>query len=223
MKTVKHIIYASVAVATAVVLSLSVRAQDPPNLLVDGNFQAEGAANAFDQPNPIPLPSGISGGWAGWTCNLTSTYAPPSSGYSVYVWENTWDPEGVYQILPATAGYTYTLSALALDTKTPDWTTPVILQLNFYDPTGTDELASTGNWEAGPSQVNTWQQVGATTATAPAGTALVEAYVMYMDSDSGAQGMYFGNVSLTAVPEPSTIALVACGLLGMLVIRRRQA
>ena len=220
MKIGKYIIYGAVAVATAVVLGQSVQAQ---NLLVDGNFQAEGAANAFDQPNPIPIPGGIGHGWAGWTCNLTSVYAPPGSGFSVFVWENTWSPEGVYQILPATAAYTYTLSAWAMDTKTPDWATPVILQLNFYNPTGTTELGSYGNWEAGPSQVNTWQQLPATTATAPAGTGLVEAYVMYMDSDSGAQGMYFGNVSLTAVPEPSTITLVACGLLGALVIRRRHA
>ena len=221
MKIVKHIIYGAVAVATAVVLGQSVQAQ---NLLVDGNFQAEGAANAFDQSNPIPLPSGISGGWAGWTCSLTPVIYPLTGcSFSVFVWENTWDPEGVYQILPATACYTYTLDAWALDTKTPDWATPNILQLNFYDSTGTDELGSYGNWQAGPSNVNTWQQLQATTASAPAGTALVEAYVMYMDSDSGAQGMYFGNASLTAVPEPSTIALVVCGLLGALVIRRRMA
>ena len=62
MKTVKHIIYGSVAMATAVALSLSVQAQAPPNLLVDGNFQAEGTANGFDQQNPIPVPGGIGGG-----------------------------------------------------------------------------------------------------------------------------------------------------------------
>jgi hypothetical protein len=32
-----------------------------------------------------------------------------------------------------------------------------------------------------------------------------------------------GNVVITAVPEPSTIGLVVCGLLGAFVIRRRKA
>jgi len=222
MKIGKHIIYGAVAVAAAVALSLSVQAQ---NLLVDPNFSIAGAANAFEQPNPIPIPAGISGGWGNWASGL-APFGPNGNPYSVLMWENTWNPSGVYQILPATAGLTYTLDAWAAWTANADWATPALMQLNFYDPTGTDELASFGSFEAGPSAIGVWQPLAPTVATAPAGTGLVEVYLMYMDSDSGAggaQGMYYGQASLTAVPEPSTIALVACGLLGMLVIRRRKA
>jgi len=220
-RSIVKIVCGSVVVATAVAMGLSAQAQ---NLLVDPTLYTVGVSG-WEEPNPIPLPSGIGGGWAVFNGYSTFAYAPPGCSFSAFFWENTWNPGGIYQILPAVAGDTYTLNAQWMDTANADWATPVIMQLNFYDPTGTDQLASYGNWEAGPGTVGVWSTPagGATVATAPAGTGLVEVYLMYMDSDSGAQGMYVGNASLTAVPEPSTIALVVCGLLGALVIRRRMA
>jgi hypothetical protein len=217
MKIVKQMFYVSVATATAVALSLSAQAQ---NLLVDPGFEAEGAANAWDQLNPIPIPAGVNGGWAQFGASLSFAYAH-SGTYSAEIWDNSWSPQGVYQLVPAIPGDTYNLSAWYLCTATSGYATPALVQETFYDASG-DNLGAYGPW-LGEGTPGTWVQSPVVSEVAPANTAYIGAYLMYMDNNGANGGLYYDDAVLTQVPEPSTIALVACGLLGALVIRRRMA
>jgi hypothetical protein len=185
------------------------------NLLVDPSF--EGAA--FGQPNPIPVPGGAGGGWAAFSGNLT-TAAAHSGSQSVALWDNSWNPSGVYQIVNATAGTSYTAGAWFENTGAASgWGTPFLINMEFHDAAGAQvgTTASTG-WSA--EVLNQWESLS-TTGTAPAGTAYAYVYFMAMNSTTTGAAFSVDDASLVAAPEPSTLALLALGSLGAVIRRRR--
>jgi hypothetical protein len=190
-------------------LALNTQAQ---NLLVDPTF----TETSFDQPNPIPIPGGVNGGWAGFGATLTGAN-------SVNLADNTWNPSGVYQILTATPGADYTASAWFNNTGAPTgagWGTPYIINVNFDDITGTEigTGISTG-WT--PETLNVPEQL-TISGIAPAGTAYVLVYLMAMDNGANGTDYSVANASLTTVPEPTTLALLGLGVVGGMIWRRRQ-
>jgi hypothetical protein len=100
---------------------------------------------------------------------------------------------------------------------------PVDFQLSFLGPTGTlgDLGGGVGGWNTTPGTA-TWGY-NSVSATAPAGTAYIEVYTMFMDNaQTAAENVYFDNMSLTVVPEPSSLALLGLGVMSTLIWRRRQ-
>jgi len=189
-------------------LALSVyTAQAQPNLLVNGSFESASQFTA----NPIGL-SGVDQGWAnffGPNGSVQSSAYALDGIYSLAVTEGgaSWNPAGTYQIVSgATPGSTYTLSVSVLAPAAltdPNWSTPIDVQLQFFDSTLNNNLGTTETGWSAIGAVGTWKQY-TVTATAPAGAVYVSPYLMMMQSgaQSPADTLYFDNASLT-VPEPS--------------------
>lgn len=167
------------------------------------------------------------------------TYAH-SGSWSLYTPDNGggYSVPGSYQVFAASPGQMFTLSGYVYtpNTLVANDNDFAILQLSFYtgsppsnygvgangpavgvnvgDPSGGGGIAlAPGVW--------TFASV---TATAPAGTGSVGAYLLDINADKNAD-FYFDDMSLTAtpVPEPACLSLAGLGLLGFLgrFIRRR--
>jgi hypothetical protein len=219
--TFMRIILRTIVSATclASVLALTDSTAQAVNVLVDPSFEAGGFPQ---QPNPIVV-GGVGGGWAQFGASVT-TVAAQSGTHSAVIADNGWNPQGLYQLLPASPGQNFDLSAyyMSSNPSVSTYATPALVQISFFDSTLTGiPGAAFGNWLA-LGAANTWVKSPDVIATAPAGTAYVGAYLMMMDNN-GANGLnfYFDNAVMT-VPEPSTLALLGLGMAGTLIWRRRQ-
>jgi len=216
-------------------------AQAQGNLLVDPNF-----SSPITISPPIG-PSTVGDGWA----SINGTGSGTSQGISSYFGNpaylvtmgagDAWDFTGPYQAVGAgvngvtiTAGQTYTAMVSFLTTTgfgagETNWSGNVAvgayLQLEFNaDTAGLPQIGSTSsinNTGAGLLP-NTWYSESVT-AVAPAGATVAEVYLAFMEDGNqmSPEQVYFGNVSLAAVPEPAGLALFALGLLPFFILRRK--
>jgi hypothetical protein len=237
MKMLNKIIGGS-SIAIAAVLAFS--ASTTQAQLVNGGFDT-----AAFTANPISFSSGPGGtsgvgqGWAMFGSVVTNMARSPDSPLSnpdaLLVRQTAgtaWAANGAYQIVSITPGqqYTYTMSMLS-DTGWGTYTTPVDISLSFLNAS----LKTNGLvWGAGsvggfslantPTAIDTWW-TNSFTSTAPAGAAYAIVYAMFMENGAQAStlNMYFDNGSLTATPEPASLALVGMGLASFYLIRRRKS
>lgn len=236
MKKFTKVIGSAIGVAAA--LALSISTTQAQNILVDPGFES----GAFGQPNPIPLPGGVGGGWAGFNGAAYANAAAETGSWGILEPQGAgqaWNFEAAYQVIGGvSAGQQYTLTA---DFMTPTGITeaaggayiPAVIQLTYFNAAGADlGTVETGGVGAKaiqymPAAANVWYS-GTVTATAPAGAVYVAPYLAFMEngSQTSANSLYWDNASLTlvSVPEPSSLALLAMGLgIPFYFLRRRKS
>jgi hypothetical protein len=216
MKIFPKVITGTIGVAAA--LALSVSTTQAQNLLVDPGFES----GMFEQPNPIPIPGGVNGGWASFGGSIT-TAAAHSGICSALIADNGWNPQGVYQTVSASPGETLDLNAwyMSPNPSVAGYATPALVQISFFD-INDNGLGVFGNWQP-LGAAGTWVKSPDVIATAPAGTAYVGVYLMMMDNNINGLKFYYDDASLTqVVPEPASLALLAFGVFGITLLRRHQ-
>jgi len=236
-KRVKQLLsLACAGVFTLVIVGISQAQQLPNTLLADPGFEQELTA-------PNPNPTGIAG-WASWNGTQFLTTPLAHSGTNVlYTPDNGggYSVPGSYQDFAASAGQEFVFSGWVY---TPN-NLPVlgndfaILQLTFYTGAppnnyggGTGitsvgvDVGQPGGGGGIPLPQGVWTYAAVTGTAANAGLNHVNsvgAYILDINADANAD-FYFDEMSLTVIPEPSTVALVLSGLAGgFLFLRKRRS
>ena len=123
---------------------------------------------------------------------------------------------GAYQEFPAVAGTRWRLTGYALTPETLAGTSAFgILQVSFFDADGEDlgtvetaggaTKAKTSSQIDRSSQVGQWISLDTGVATAPEGTATIQAFTLFVDfsGSNRTQGVYFDDLSLCELSEGS--------------------
>jgi PEP-CTERM motif-containing protein len=185
------------------------------NILVDPGFETQTGWNLFNGAQ-YSTNYAHSGSWS--MLDLTVNNVP-----------------GSFEQFAASPGQQYDLTGYAL-TPTALLGSPAfgILQISYFDSANNN----LGTVETSPGNALTSLQInGATTpgvwtfldtgiGSAPANTAYIQAFTLYVDFSGNNQGVYFDDLSLTQVtpaPEPASVALMGIGLLGICVAINRRS
>src|SRR6185312_4769943 len=139
---------------------------------------------------------------------------------------------GSFQTLSTVAGNSYDLTGFALTPSAPGGgNTFGGLQITFFSgPNGTGSNLGTVQTTPGNALVSNpvnassptgvWIPLDTGTATAPAGSQSLQVFTIVVDQNPA--NVYFDDLSLVQVPEPSSFALAALGALGLFAFRRQR-
>jgi hypothetical protein len=187
----------SVLVAT---LCLAAGLAEAQNLLINGDFNDP---NTADSPTAWNLWT-YGGGWAN---HQNDAYSFDGS-YYMADGGSSGAGGGEYQIVPATAGGTYTLT---VESGAQAWWLPYGEMRVFFMDSNTNQLVEDFRSTVDPAVygqnydiAHPWTNY-TLVATAPVNTAFVK---VEFAEPNGTGTVWFDNAVLTVIPEPSTVALV---------------
>ena len=191
--------------------TVSVRAQ-----LIDGGFETNGIPNwstfnfAFQLAN-TNMASGVPHGGT----HVLQAYGP---------FNGNWDGSGASQIIAASPGQSWTLNGFAMDPSGDSMkgTSFGLIQVVFKDSlNNTLATFSSINATAG-SPTDVWMPLTAS-GVAPAGTADASITVLHLSGPNNYGGsIYFDDLSVVVVPEPSSVVLALTGLLGLVAFAKKR-
>jgi len=188
------------------------------NLLINGDF---------NDPSSVAPPTGWSewsygGGWANHQNNTSGPLDGVDGTYYMADGGGSSAGGGEYQLVSGTAGFTYTLT---VDSGAQAWWLPYGEMRIFFLDSSSNQLAESFQPTVDPAVYgpnydipHPWSNY-TLTAVAPLNTALVK---VEFAEPNGTGTVWFDNAVLTAVPEPSTFALVGMCVLAPLLMRRRK-
>ena len=188
------------------------------NLLLNGDF---------NNPNSVAAAANWStwsygGGWANHQNNTSGPLDGVDGTYYMADGGGSSAGGGEFQTVSGTAGTTYTL---AVDSGAQAWWLPYGEMRMFFLDAGNNQLSGSFKPTVDPvvygqnfDIAHPWSHY-TLTATAPANTTQIK---VEFAEPNGTGSVWFDNAVLTAVPEPSTLALVGFSLLATVLIRRRK-
>jgi len=172
-----------------------------------------------------------SGGWSLFNGAAFSTDVAHTGTHSMKDFAQGNVP-GSFEQFPASPGQQFEVTGFGL--------TPALLagnpafgivQLSYFDAAnnnlGTVETgagnAKTSAQITSASALNQWIALDTGIATAPPNTAFVQAFTLVVDFNSPTvEGVYFDDLTLTQVPEPTGLGILAVAGVGMLARSRRR-
>jgi hypothetical protein len=189
---------------------LSASASLGQNLLSDPGFESG-----------TPAPSGV----GGWATPLDASFSQNYAHSGQWSMECYYDPANVHglsvQSLSAVPGADYTLTGFGLTPTTLGSSAFASLILFFSDSNG---ILLGSYYNSAPitssSSVGTWLPL-AVSQVAPANAATVSAEVTLFNYSPG-DAVYFDDLSLTIVPEPSPLRLAGLALFVCAILRAKR-